>query len=93
MKRIYISGQWIEPPIIFEVNIDQKVNIGQISEILNFHPIDLNLKRIYISGQWIEPPIIFELNIDQKLEGAGNLLGTAGPVRSPRSHAIKTQEV
>ena len=37
--------------IVFEVNIDQKVNIGQrsttgeISKILNFHPIDLKFEE------------------------------------------------
>ena len=41
MKRSYISVHWIQPPIIFEVHIGQKVNIGQISKIVNFHPIHL----------------------------------------------------
>ena len=32
-------------PIIFEINMDQKVNIGQISKIVNFHPIHLKFEE------------------------------------------------
>ena len=45
LKIIYISGHWIEPPIIFDVNIYQKVNIGQMPKILNFNPIDLKFEE------------------------------------------------
>ena len=38
----------MQPPIIFEVNIVQKVNIGQIAEIVNFHPIDLKFEELHI---------------------------------------------
>jgi len=49
VKRIYISVHWIQPPIIFEVHIGQKVNIGQISKIVNFHPIHLKFEEeLYI---------------------------------------------
>ena len=44
LKRIYISGHWIQPPIIFEVIISQKNNRGQISKIVNFHPIHLKFE-------------------------------------------------
>ena len=44
LKRICISGHWIEPPIIFEVNISQK-DIGRISKIVNFHPIALKFEE------------------------------------------------
>ena len=43
LKRICMSGHWIQPPIIFEVNI------GRISKIVNFHPIDLKFgEELYI---------------------------------------------
>ena len=45
LKRICISGHWIQPPIIFEVSIGQKDNKGRISEIVNFHPIDLKFEE------------------------------------------------
>ena len=45
LMRICTFGHWIQLPIIFEVNIGQKVNIGQISEVLNFHPIDLKFEQ------------------------------------------------
>ena len=41
LKRICISGFWIQPPIIFVVNISQKVIISRISKVVNFHAIDL----------------------------------------------------
>ena len=46
LTRICISGKWIQPTIIFEVNIGQKVNKGQISKIANFHLIDLKFEDI-----------------------------------------------
>ena len=50
-------------PIIFEVNIGQKVNISQISKVVNFHPIDSwNLKSIYRFGHWVQAPIILKSN-------------------------------
>jgi len=39
LTRICTFGHWIQLPIIFEVNI------GQISEVLNFHPIDLKFEQ------------------------------------------------
>ena len=41
LKIICKSGYWIQPPIIFEVNLDQMVNRDWISKIVNFHPIHL----------------------------------------------------
>ena len=32
-------------PIIFEINIKQKVNIGRICKIVSFHPIDLKFEE------------------------------------------------
>ena len=73
LERIYISGQWIQPPIIIEVNMDQKFNIGQRSTTKEvflkssiFVSLTWNFKRICISGYWVQPPIIFEVNIGQK---------------------------
>ena len=40
-----MSVHWLQPPIIFEVNIGQKVNIGRISKIANFHLIDLKFEE------------------------------------------------
>ena len=45
LKRICKSGHWIQPPIIFEVNFSQKVNIGQISKVVNFHQIALKFEE------------------------------------------------
>ena len=52
--------------IVFEVNMDQKVNIGQRSTtkvVFLKSPIFIrltwNLKRSYFSGQWIEPANYF----------------------------------
>ena len=45
LKRIYISGHWIQSPIILEVHIGQKVNIGRISKIVNFHPIAVKFEE------------------------------------------------
>ena len=62
-------------PIVFEVNIDQKVNIGQRStskvvflKSSIFIQSTWNLKRIYISSHWFQPPIIFEANIGQRVK-------------------------
>ena len=51
LRKMCISGHWIQPKIIFEVNIGQKVNICQISnfsgisKILNFYPIELKFEE------------------------------------------------
>ena len=45
LKMICISGHWIQPPILFEVNIGKKVNIGWISKIVNFLPIHLKFEE------------------------------------------------
>ena len=46
LKRICQFGHWIQPPIIFNVKIGQKVNnLGEVSKILNFHPIDLKFEE------------------------------------------------
>ena len=42
---ICISGHGIQPAIIFNVNIGQNNNIGQISKIVNFNPIDLKFEE------------------------------------------------
>ena len=49
---VCMSGLWIQPPMNFEVTIgekvnrDQKVNIGRISKILNFNPINLKFEEL-----------------------------------------------
>ena len=62
LKRISRSGHWTQPSIIFEVNIDQKVNIGQRSTTLMpfikssiFIRLTCNLKRISTSSHWTQP--------------------------------------
>ena len=62
MKRICISSHWVQPPIIFEVIVGQKVNIGRILKLSIFVQFTWNLKRSCIFGHWIQPPIIFEDN-------------------------------
>ena len=39
------TGNQIQQTIIFEVNVGQKDNIGQLSKIINFHPIDLKFEE------------------------------------------------
>ena len=47
-----MSGQLIQPPIIFEACMGQKVNIGRISKIVNFQPIDLKFEEdLYFRSQ------------------------------------------
>ena len=41
LKRIYISVTEFNQPIILEFHMRQKVNMGRIFKIVNFHPIDL----------------------------------------------------
>ena len=42
---ICISGQWIQPPHIFEGNIGQQADTGLISKIVNYNPIDLKFEE------------------------------------------------
>ena len=77
LKSICISDHQIQPPINFEVNIDQKVNIDQnvnmshsskiVSKIVNFYPIDLKFEHDFTSAHWIQPRIIFEVSTCQKV--------------------------
>ena len=49
LNRIFRSSHWIQPPIIFDVNIGQKVNIGRISKTVTFHLIHLKFEQhIYV---------------------------------------------
>jgi len=72
LKSICISRHWIQPPTNLEVNLGERVNIGQFgpnflksSTLIQF---SWNLNMIYITGHWIQPPIIFfVVNIDQKV--------------------------
>jgi len=61
-------------PIIFEVNIDQKVNMctRSITKVVFlksslFIQLNWNLKVICTSGEWINQTIIFEVSIYQKV--------------------------
>ena len=74
MKSICLSHHWIQPPTNFEVNICQKVDIGQKA---NLGQIVWNPQ---FSSDWLEiwrgfifhvtefkQPIIFEVNMDENI--------------------------
>ena len=72
LKRIYIRGHWIQPPIIFEVKINQKVNIdqkdiGRIYKILNFHLIVLKFEEDFHIRSLNSTTNFFEVNMEQKV--------------------------
>ena len=54
--------------LVFKVKRSKGQQICQISKILNFHLLTINLNRIFISAYCIQPPIIFEVNIGQKVQ-------------------------
>ena len=55
-------------PIIFEVNMDQKVIIGHISKIVNFHLIDLKFEKdLYITLLNSNGQLFLLVNIHQKV--------------------------
>ena len=56
-----MSGYWIEPSIII-----YEVNIGRISKIVNFHPIDLGFERVaYLVIEFNHQ--LFKVNMDQNV--------------------------
>ena len=61
LKSIFVSGYWIQPPIILEVHIGQRSTETKILKSSIFIRFTWNLKRSCIFGHWIQPPIIFSV--------------------------------